>query len=92
MHIIVSISQFRKNIADYIEKAKQGYTVILKDEKRGQQVVELIRKKDFNPEAFGKTLKAASGVFTSENHPQWKTKKDVALWLEKERLAQDRHF
>ena len=92
MNIVVSISQFRQNIASYIDKAKKGDTVILKDEKKGQQVVQLIGKKKFDPDAFGKALKTASGVFSVKNHPEWKTKSDVAKWVEKGRKAADRSF
>jgi len=92
MTIVVSISQFRQHIADYIEKARAGNIVILQDEKKGQEVIQLIGKKSFNPETFGKALSAASGVLTAENHPEWKTKKDVVKWLETERKAADRNF
>jgi antitoxin (DNA-binding transcriptional repressor) of toxin-antitoxin stability system len=92
MTIVVSISQFRQHIADYIEKAKAGNTVVLQDEKKGQQIVKLVRKKQFNPEAFGAALKNASGVFTVENHPEWRTEKDVITWVENGRLASDRNF
>ena len=92
MNIIVSVSQFRQNVSDYISKAKNGHVVILKDEKKDQQLVQLVGKKEFNPEAFGKALKAASGIFTAQNHPQWQTKNDVIKWIQKERLASDRNF
>ncbi len=92
MLINVSISQFRQNIADYIAKAKAGYTVILNDEKKGQQIAQLVGKKGFNSETFGKALNEATGVFTAQNHPEWKTKKDVAVWVDKGRLAADRNF
>ena len=92
MTIVVSISQFRQHIADYIEKARSGNTVILQDEKKGQEIIQLVGKKTFNPETFGKALSAASGVFTAENHPEWKTKEDVIKWVEKGRKSADRSF
>ena len=92
MTIIVSISQFRQNIAEYIEKVKQGNTVILQDKKKDQRLVELVAKRDFDPQAFGRALAKASGVFTAENHPEWKTKQDVVSWVERERLVSDRTF
>lgn len=92
MTIIVPISQFRQHIATYIEKAKSGHTVILKDEKKDQQLVQLVGKKKFNPDAFGKALKAAIGVFSVKNHPEWKTKSDVIKWVEQGREAADRSF
>ncbi len=92
MTIIVPISQFRQNIATYIEKAKNGHTVILKDEKKDQQLVQLVSKKKFNPDAFGRALKAASGVFSAKNHPEWRTKSDVIKWVQQTRKASDRNF
>ena len=92
MTIVVSISQFRQNVAEYIEKAKSGNTVILQDKKKGQQIVQLIGKKMFNSETFGNALKLASGVFTAKYHPEWNTKRDVINWVEKERISADRNF
>lgn len=92
MTLTVSVSQFRQHIADYIAKAKDGYTVILKDERKNEEIVQLLARKQFNPEIFGKSLKLASGVFTSEKHPEWKTKRDIIKWLTKSRKAADRKF
>lgn len=92
MTLTVSVSEFRQHIADYIAKAKDGYTVILKDEKKDQQIAQLVGKKVFNPYTFGRALKQATGVFTAENHPEWQTKTDVIKWLEQTRLAADRNF
>ena len=92
MNVVVSISQFRQNIASYIERAKKGDTVILKDEKKDQQVVQIVGRKKFDPVAFGKALKAASGVFSAKNHPEWRTKSDVVKWVEQTRKASERYF
>lgn len=92
MTIVVSISQFRQNIAEYIEKVKAGNTVVLQDEKKDQQVAQLVGKKAFNPDAFGNALKAATGIFSEQNHPEWQTKEKVSTWLEKERKNSDRNF
>ena len=92
MNVVVSISQFRQNIASYIDRAKKGDTVILKDEKKDQQLVQLVGKKKFDPDAFGKALKAASGVFSAKNHPEWHTKDDVIKWVEQIRQASERKF
>jgi len=92
MTLTVSVSQFRQHLSDYIAKAKDGYTVILKDEKKNEEIVQLLAKKKFDPEAFGKALDRAAGVFTAENHPEWATKKDVVNWLRKTRKNFDRKF
>lgn len=92
MTLTVSISQFRQNIADYIAKAAAGHKVIVKDEKKDQEIVELVGKKQFDPQAFEKSLSAAAGIFTEDNHPEWKTKKDVVNWVRKSRKSADRKF
>lgn len=92
MTITVSISDFRQNISDYLARVKAGDTVILKDEKKDEDVAQLIGTKKFDPVAFGKALKKAAGVFTAKNHPEWRTKKDVIRWVEKSRAAADRTF
>ncbi len=92
MNVVVSISQFRQNIASYIEKAKKGDTVILKDEKRGRQVIQIVGKKKFDPDAFEKALGAAAGVFSAKNHPEWRTKNDVIKWVHQTRKASERNF
>lgn len=92
MTLTVSVGEFRQNISHYISKAKEGHTILLKDGKKGHEIAQLVGKKEFNPIAFERALKNAAGVFTAENHPEWRTKKDIIRWLRKERLAADRHF
>lgn len=92
MTIVVSINQFRQNMADYIAKAREGHIVILKDEKKDQQLVEIVSKKAFNPETFGRALNAAAGIFTTDNHPEWKNEKDITGWVEDSRQSSDRTF
>ena len=92
MTTIVSISQFRQNIASYLEQVKKGDIVILSDEKKNEQIAQLVKKGNFNTESFEKALKAASGIFTDQNHPEWKTKDSVVHWLENERKIADRDF
>lgn len=92
MNITVSISEFRQNIADYIAKAQAGDTIILKDEKRDEEVAEVTGAHKWDPVAFRKALHKAAGVFTAKNHPEWRTKKDVIRWVEKSRGAAERKF
>lgn len=92
MTITVSISDFRQNISDYLARVKAGDTVILKDEKKNEEIAQLTGTKKFDSDAFGKALRKAAGVFTAENHPEWRTKRDVIRWVEKSRAAADRTF
>lgn len=92
MILTVSISEFRNNLADYLDKLSEGTRLLIKDEKKDKLVAEVVGKREFDPIAFQKALKIAAGVFTAENHPEWATKKDIIRWLEKERKASERHF
>lgn len=92
MNITVSISEFRNKISSYLSKAQEGNTIILKDEKRGDEVAEVIGKKKFDPIAFGKALDKAAGIFTVKNHPEWRTKKQVISWVRKSRAEAERSF
>lgn len=92
MTITVSISEFRQNLSEYIRQAQRGNTIVLKDEKKDEEIATVTPKKKFNAEAFGKALRKAAGVFTAKNHPEWRTKRDVIKWVEKERAKADRTF
>ena len=92
MTLTVSISQFRNNISGYLDKAARGMEIVIRDEKRGQEVAQLTARKKFDLESFKKVLKKTAGVFTAENHPEWRTKEDVIKWVEKGRAAADRTF
>ncbi|MBI5614034.1 hypothetical protein HY947_03870 [Candidatus Gottesmanbacteria bacterium] len=92
MTFTVSISQVRQNIAEYLRKVEAGHTVDIKDEKRGIIVAQLMPKKQFDPDAFGKALDRSAGVFTAKNHPEWRTKQDVVRWVKESRAQADRIF
>lgn len=92
MTLTVSISELRNNLAEYLERVANGANLLVRDEKKEKLVAELVGKKEFNPVSFKKALRAAAGVFTIKNHPEWRTKRDVIRWLKKERLASERHF
>lgn len=92
MTLTVSISELRNNLAQYLENVANGDNLFVRDEKKNRLVAELVGKKEFDPDRFEKALIAAAGVFTAKNHPEWATKKDVIRWLEKTRLASERHF
>lgn len=92
MTVTVSISEFRQNVSDYLARAKAGDIIILKDEKKDEVVAEVKGMKKFNLKRFQQSLKKAAGVFTAENHPEWRTKRDVIHWVERERAKADRTF
>ncbi|OGG02294.1 hypothetical protein A2W14_01020 [Candidatus Gottesmanbacteria bacterium RBG_16_37_8] len=92
MNITVSISEFRQNISEYLAKARAGDTIILKDNKKNEEVAEIVGSKKWDPIAFRKALHEAAGVFTAKNHPEWRTKRDVIRWVEKSRKDAERKF
>lgn len=92
MTITVSISEFRQHISDYLARVKTGDIIILKDEKKEEDVARIVSQKQFDPKRFWKTLKKVSGIFTAKNHPEWRTKRDVIRWVEQGRAAADRTF
>lgn len=92
MTLNVSVGQFRQNVAEYIAKAKEGHTIVLIDEKKGQQLAQIVGTKKFDPEAFGKALKSSAGVFTAKNHPEWASKTKVSNWVHRNRLKDERTF
>ncbi len=92
MTITVSISDFRQHISDYLEQVKAGDTIILKDEKKNDEVAEITAKKKFDPKRFWETLKRNTPVFSAKNHPEWRTKRDIIKWVEEGRKAADRTF
>lgn len=92
MTITVSISQFRQNISDYLTRVQAGNTVILKDEKKGEEIAQVVGKKKFNPEAFNRVLTAMAGKVSIKDHPEWATAKRINQWLHKTRKVNERHF
>lgn len=92
MTITVSISQFRQNISSYLAQVQAGNTVVLKDEKKEEEIAQLTGKKKFDLVAFKRTLRKVAGTFTAKNHPEWRTKRDVIRWVEEGRKAADRSF
>lgn len=92
MTLTVSVSQFRNNMADYLDKVIAGNRVLIRDEKKDVAIAELTKTKSFDKDAFGISLQKAAGVFSAKNHPEWKTKSKISKWLTKSRLSDERPF
>jgi len=92
MTLTVSISQFRNNMADYLDKVIAGNRILIRDEKKDTAIAELTKTKSFDKDAFEKSLRKAAGIFTAKNHPEWRTKTDVINWVRKNRLTNQRFF
>lgn len=92
MSVTVSISDLRNNIAQYLEQVTKGTRVLIRDKKRDKVIAQISQNSSFDPVAYEKAFKKAAGIFTPNNHPEWKSKEDVVNWLTKTRLASDRKF
>lgn len=88
----ISVSDFRQNIAEYLRQVNQGATLMIKDDKKNENLAQLtppgIRKLD--PNAYKAMLKRVAGTFTAKSHPEWATKAKVEKWLRTSRLADER--
>ncbi len=91
----VSISDFRSDLSNYLEKVKLGDSLIIKDEKKNEEIVEVIPKKFDQKkyhEDYVKMLKQVGGTFTAKRHPEWATRKKVEKWLRETRMNAERSF
>ena len=88
----VSVSELRNNMSHYLDRVVKGTCVLIRDEKRGITIAQLTKTSAFDKDTYEKTLRRSAGVFSEDNHPEWKTKAAVTSWLEKIRLADERSF
>lgn len=92
MTLTVSVSELRNNISLYLERVAKGNRVIIRDEKKDVAIAQITQAHVFNKDLFEKTLRKAAGVFSAQNHPEWRTKRKVTQWLTKTRQSSDRYF
>lgn len=90
--ITVSVSDLRTNMSKYLAQVERGVKVLVRDNKRNKTVAQLTSYRDFDPVAYEEALRKASGVFTAERHPEWKTLGDVKKWLGETRANANRKF
>lgn len=70
----------------------KGTKVLVRDEKRGITIAEIVRTATFDKDIYEKTLRKAAGVFSTSNHPEWKTQDNVITWVTNTRLSDGRSF
>lgn len=90
--MLVSVSDFRSGISDYLRLASQGKTVIVSDEKRGIRLAKLVGEKQFDSSAYRAMLHRVAGALDTARHPQWSTSAKLENWLRVGRLADERKF
>lgn len=91
---VVSISDFRQDMSYYIGLVSRGDTVILKDSKKNEEILQMTKTHKWDPVAYRKMLQTLliQPVFTAENHPEWATRAKVDKWLRETRKNADRDF
>lgn len=92
MTLTVSVSDLRNNISSYLERVIKGTRVLIRDEKRNITIAQITNTSFFDKNMYEKVLQKAAGIFTSENHPEWKTKLNINNWITKNRLGDERSF
>lgn len=92
MTMTVSISDFRDDISGYLDRVKRGDTVVIKDEKKDEEIAEIKAKKKFDPIAYRRMLKRVSGTFTARDHPEWASLPKIVSWVNTSRKQAERSF
>ena len=92
MTLTVSISEFRNNISDYLDRVTSGTRVLIRDDRKDKTIAQITSSMSFDHQAYEQAMRKAAGVFTAKNHPEWRTKRDVVNWLRKSRMSDDRKF
>ena len=89
---VVSISDFRQDLSYYLGLVTRGDTVILKDSKKGEEIVQMTKTQKWDPVAYRAMLRRVAGTFTVKNHPEWATREKVEKWLRRTRMTDERKF
>lgn len=90
---VVSISDFRQDLSYYIGLVTRGDTVILKDSKKGEEIVKVSRTKKWDPKSYRAMLKRMlANPISAKDHPEWSTMTKVEKWLRQTRMADERMF
>lgn len=93
MTVTVSFTDFRDNLSDYARQARQGMTVIVKDNKRDEELIRVTGGRNWNPQAYKAMLKRMlANPISAKDHPEWATRRSVEAWLRKSRIADERKF
>lgn len=92
MFITVSVSDLRNNISSYLDKVIKGARVIIRDDKRGVNIAEIIQTSVFDKNTYEKVLRKAAGTFSSQNHPEWENEQKIVKWVRNSRLSDERSF
>lgn len=66
MTFTVSVSDLRNNISSYLDKVMSGSGVLVRDDKRGITIAEIIQTTRFDRDTYEKTLRKSAGILTTE--------------------------
>ncbi len=92
MIISASISQFRSNIALYLERVVSGASVLIQDEKKGAPVAKILPVATFDSQIYDQVIHKYAGSITQESHPEWSSADSIQDWLHASRLSDEREI
>jgi hypothetical protein len=88
---VVSISDFRQDMSYYIGLVSRGDTVVLKDSKKNEEILQMTKTHKWDPVAYRAMLKNISAhPITAKDHPEWATRRKVEKWLRQTRSSWNR--
>ena len=92
---VISISDLRNSLSDYLFKVKLGDSLVIKDEKKDEEIAEIIPRKKFDQKKYAasykRMLKNLKGI-SAKDHPEWATRAKVEKWLRQTRMNAERSF
>lgn len=68
----VSVSEFRKNLSDYLEKVKEGEEIVVRDEREREDLAELRPPEEKNWDEIMKAVEKAYGMWADIPEDEWK--------------------
>lgn len=90
---VVSISDFRQDMSYYIGLVSRGDTVVLKDNKKNEEILQMTKTHKWDPVAYRAMLKKISAnPISAKDHPEWATLTKVNKWLGETRKNSNRDF
>lgn len=90
---VVSISDFRQDMSYYIGLVSRGDTVVLKDSKKNEEILQMTKTHKWDPLAYRAMLKKISAnPISAKDHPEWATLTKVNKWLRETRKNSNRDF
>lgn len=75
MATTVSVSEFRRNLSDWLERAREGERIVVRDEREREDVAELRPAEEKNWDEIMKAVEELRGSWSEEDYRAWKKRK-----------------